>query len=78
MMAVSKDKKTAVVSFVQARSRAYRRSLRLKLAGLEEKALYRRKDTDEIRSGAGWMRGGLLMEAVQSDYLSTLTVLERV
>lgn len=78
IMAVSKDKKTAVVSFVQVRSRAYRRSLRLKLAGLEETALYRRKDTDEVRSGAGWMRGGLLMEAVQSDYLTALTVLERV
>ena len=78
IMAVSKDKKTAVVSFVQVRSRAYRRSLRLKLAGLEETSLYRRKDTDEVRSGAGWMRGGLLMEAVQSDYLTALTVLERV
>ncbi len=78
IMAVSKDKKTAVVSFVQVRSRAYRRSLRLKLTGLEETALYRRKDTDEVRSGAGWMRGGLLMEAVQSDYLTALTVLERV
>ncbi len=78
IMAVSKDKKAAVVSFVQVRSRAYRRSLRIKLAGLEEKALYRRKDTDEIRSGAGWMRGGLLMEAVQSDYYSALIMLERV
>ena len=78
IMAVSKDKKTAVVSFVQVRSRAYRRSIRLKLTGLEETALYRRKDTDEVRSGAGWMRGGLLMEAVQSDYLTALTVLERV
>ena len=78
IMAVSKDKKTAVVSFVQVRSRAYRRSLRLKLTGLEETALYRRKDTDEVRSGAGWMWGGLLMEAVQSDYLTALTVLERV
>lgn len=78
MMAVSKDKAIAVISFIQARSRAYRRSLRLKLAGLEEKALYRRKDTDEIRSGAGWMRGGLLMEAVQSDYYSALIMLERV
>ncbi len=40
IMAVTKDKSAAVVSFVQVRSRAYRRSLRLKLAGLEESALY--------------------------------------
>lgn len=78
IMAVSKDKSTAVVSFVQVKSRAYRRSLRLKLAGLEETALYRRQGTGEVRSGAGWMRGGLLIEAVQSDYLSLLAVLERV
>lgn len=78
IMAVAKDKSTAVVSFVQVKSRAYRRSLRLKLAGLEETALYRRQGTGEVRSGAGWMRGGLLIEAVQSDYLSLLAVLERV
>lgn len=78
IMAVAKDKSAAVVSFVQVKSRAYRRSLRLKLAGLEETALYRRQGTGEVRSGAGWMRGGLLIEAVQSDYLSLLAVLERV
>ena len=50
----------------------------VRLAGLEEAALYRRRDTGEVRSGAGWMRGGLLIEAVQSDYLSVLAILERV
>lgn len=45
---------------------------------LEENALYRRRDTGDIHTGAGWMRGGLLVEAVQSDYLSLLAVLERV
>ena len=78
IMAVSKDKSTAAVSFVQVKSRAYRRSLRLKLAGLKETALYRREDNGEVHTGAGWMRGGLLVESVQSDYLSVLTILERV
>lgn len=78
IMAVTKDKATAVVSFVQVKSRAYRRSLRLRLAGLEERALYRRADTGEVHTGTGWMRGGLLMEAVQSDYASVLTVLEQI
>ena len=77
-MAVAKDKSAAVVSFVQVRSRASRRSLRLRLAGLEETALYRREDTGEVRSGAGWMRGGVLMEAVLSDYLGRLIYLEQV
>ena len=77
-LCVSKDKSLAAVSFVQVRSRAYRRSLRLRLAGLDESALYRRQDTGEVRSGTGWMRGGLLMEAVQSDYLSVLAILEKV
>lgn len=76
-MAVAKDKSAAVVSFIQVKSRAYRRSLRLKLAGLEETSRYRRGDTGEVRSGAGWMNGGLLLEAVQSDYLSVLVKLER-
>lgn len=44
----------------------------------EERALYRRQDTGEIHTGAGWMHGGLLIDAVQSDYLSLLVVLERV
>lgn len=78
IMAVAKDKSAAVVSFVQVHSQAYRRSLQLKLAGLEETARYRNSETGEIRSGAGWMRGGLLMEAALSDYLSVLVVLERV
>lgn len=78
LMSVTKDKSLAAVLYTQVRSRAYRRSLRLELAGLEETARYRRRDTGEVRSGAGWMRGGVLMEAVLSDYLSALVVLERV
>ena len=77
-LSVTKDKTLAAVLYTQIRSRAYRRSLRLRLAGLEETARYRRRDTGEVRSGAGWMRGGVLMEAVLSDYLSALVVLEKV
>ena len=77
-MAVSKDKAAAAVSYTQVRSRAYRRSLRLPLAGLEETALYRETESGEVRSGLGWMRGGVLFPAVQADFHSVLTVLERV
>ena len=77
-MAVAKDKSIAVVNFVQIRSRAYRRSLRLKLAGLEERSRYRLRGSEEVRTGAGWMNGGLLMEAALCEYFSELAVLERV
>lgn len=77
-MAVSKDRSAAAVSCTQVRSRAYRRSLRLTLAGLDEAAQYRNPATGECRSGAGWMRGGLLFPAVQADFHNDLTVLERV
>ena len=78
VMAVSKDKSLAVLDFVQVRSRAYRRSLRLPLAGLEERASYREKATGAVRSGAAWMYGGLLLKDRQRDFYSELVVLERV
>ena len=78
VMAVSKDKSLAVVDFVQVRSRAYRRSLRLPLAGLEQNARYRERETGAVRTGAGWMAGGLLLEALQADFYSKLIVLERI
>lgn len=78
VMAVSKDKSIAVVDFVQVRSRAYRRSLRLPLTGLEETTLYREKATGAVRSGRAWMYGGLLLKDRQADFYSELRVLERV
>lgn len=78
VMAVSKDKSKAVVDFVQVRSRAHRRSLRLPLAGLDEAARYREKETGAIRTGAGWMNGGLLLKDTQADFHSELIVLELI
>lgn len=77
LMAVAKDKSIAVVNYIQVRSRMPQRSLRLKLEGLDEKALYRCRDTGEVLSGAAWMYGGLLIDTAGADYLSVLKVLER-
>ena len=77
MMSVTKDKSLAVVLYVQVLSRAYRRSLRLPLAGLEETALYREAGSGAVRSGAAWMRGGALFPATQKDFDARLLVLER-
>lgn len=77
MMAVSKDKSQAVVLYVQATSRAYRRSLRLCLVGLDEDAQYQDIATGTVRSGAAWMRGGALFPATQKDFDAVVLVLKR-
>ena len=76
VMAVSKDKSLAAVDCILVHSRAPRRSLRLKLAGLDPRRRYRDRESGEVRTGAGWMRGGILLPARQGDFLSTLVVLE--
>ena len=78
VMAVSKDQSQAAVLYVQVISRAYRRSLRLLLKGLDRNAQYRECKSGEIRSGASWMHGGLLLKDVQADFHSELIVLEIV
>jgi len=78
MMAVSKDKTRAVVVYVQVLSRANRRSLRLRLAGLDETALYRDMATGVAHSGAAWMCGGALFPATQKDFDAMLLELKRV
>ena len=77
-MVVNEDMGLAVICFTQVMSRAYRRSLRLTLEGLEPSALYREQNTGVIRSGAGWMNGGILFEAKQADFYSELVVLEKM
>lgn len=76
-LAVTKDRSSAVLSYVQVRSRSYRRSLRLNLTGLDEAAFYRNRDSGKVRSGAGWMRGGILLPELWGDFQSRLVVLER-
>ena len=49
-MVVNEDMGLAVICFTQVMSRAYRRSLRLTLEGLEPSALYREQNTGVIRS----------------------------
>lgn len=78
LMAVSKDRETAVICYVQVLSSRIGRTARQKLYGLDPDAYYRRKGTDEIRSGAGWMHGGILLERINGDMQSRLIVLDKV
>ena len=78
LMAVTKDKKTAVIDYVHVMSRQRRRDVLLPLRGLDEEKRYRSSETGEIRSGAGWMYGGLLLPNMKGDFLGKLIVLEAV
>ncbi len=78
LMAVSKDKRVAVVDYVHVMSRQQRRSVLLALRGLDEEKRYRSSESGEIRSGAGWMYGGLLLPTMKGDFLGKLIVLEEV
>lgn len=78
LMAVTKDKTMAVVNYVQVTPRHPGRSLRLPLAGLDANRLYRDRESGVVRSGAGWMYGGLLLPSMSGDYQSKLIVLEEV
>ena len=76
IMAVSKDKKIAVIDYVQVMTRYRGRSAHIYPAGLDEKRNYRSGETGEIHSGAGWMFGGMLLPKLKGDFLSRLIVLE--
>ena len=76
LLAVTKDKSLAVLSYVQVSSRAQQRSLRLPLSGLDADRLYRNRQTGETRSGAGWMYGGVLLPVLDGDFRGLLVVLE--
>ncbi len=78
VMAVTKNQSLAVLNYVQVRSRAQMRSLRLPLSGLKKEYRYRNRDTGEIRSGAGWMYGGVLLPVLDGDFQSLLVVLDKV
>ena len=78
LMAVTKDKKTAVIDYVHVMSRQRRRDVLLPLRGLDAEKRYRSSETGEIRSGAGWMYGGLLLPNMKGDFLGKLIVLEAV
>lgn len=76
-MAVSKNKKIAVVEYIQVMSRG-RRGIMIYPEGLDEAAKYQMLETGEIHSGAGWMYGGILMPIMKGDFSGKLIVLEAI
>lgn len=78
LMAVSKDKRIAVLDYVQVMSRRCWKEARIQLDGLDEKLCYRSSETGEVHSGAGWMYGGMILPKLEGDFASRLIVLEAV
>ncbi len=68
-MFVAKDKSEAVFTFVQVLGRPNYRNRRVKLKGLDSKAMYRNEETGEIHSGSALMNAGIFME-IHGDFSS--------
>jgi alpha-galactosidase len=69
---VSKDKKEALVTFIQVSARPNFRMRRIYLKGLREDTLYRVEGTEEILSGGALMYAGINIENMWGDYLGSL------
>ena len=68
-MFVAKDKSEAVFTFVQVLGRPNYRNRRIKLKGLDPKAMYRNEESGEIHSGSALMNAGLFIE-IHGDFSS--------
>ena len=78
LMAVSKDRRTAVLVYVQVLSRERQPVQVVYPQGLEEGLRYRSRETGDVHSGAGWMYGGMALPRMSGDFLGQLIVLEAV
>ena len=78
MMAVSKDKRTAVMVYVQVLSRQKRAVHVVYPQGLHPVCSYRDRETGETHSGSGWINCGMALPRMCGDYLGKLIVLEAV
>lgn len=78
LMAVSKDRRIAVLDYVQVLSREKKITPLVYPRGLEESRYYRSSETGEVHSGAAWMYAGILMPRMCGDFLGKLIVLEAV
>ncbi len=71
-MVVSKDKKEALVTFVQVRGRANYKSRCIRLQGLEKELDYRLEGTELVYGGDLLMNAGLMVENLWGDAESRL------
>lgn len=69
---VKKDRSESLVTYVQVRYEAGRKSRRLKLKGLDPAASYRLEGTGQVYSGEILMQAGYLQDMIFGDYGSVL------
>jgi len=69
---VSKDTCETLVTFIQVLGRANYHSTRIKLKGLNEKALYKLEGTDEVYSGGALMYAGYQVDVMFGDFKGKL------
>ncbi len=77
-MVVSKDKKEALVTYVQVKAIANAKAKKLRLQGLEATSSYRLEGTDEVYSGDILMKAGFIFRDLRGDYVSRLYHFVRV
>ena len=71
-MVASKDKKEALVTYVQVLSRPNFHSRRVRLKGLSPENRYRIEETGEVLGGDVLMQAGMLIAPLWGDYRSRL------
>ena len=74
-LAVTKDKTEAAISYVQVLGNYRSASRHVYPRGLDPARRYRHSITGETHSGAGWMRGGILLPRLTGDDQGQLIVL---
>ena len=74
---VSEDKKTVVLCRFTAESLLAYRAEREKLEGLDENAMYKRRDNDEVYSGGVLMNCGLICKN-QKDFESEIIIFDKI
>lgn len=77
-MVVSKDKKEALVTFIQVMNRANYKSRIICLKGLKEDSRYRVEETGKILLGSTLMNAGILIENPWGDFKGKLIHLQEV
>ena len=78
LMAVTKDRRTAVLVYVQVLSRERRAVQVVYPQGLDEGLRYRSSETGAVLSGAGWMYGGMALPRMSGDFGGKWIVFEAV
>ena len=78
LMAVTKDRRTAILVYVQVLSRERRAVQVVYPQGLDEGLRYRSSETGAVLSGAGWMYGGMALPRMSGDFGGKWIVLEAV